>query len=160
VKKPISIVEAERRHLLALEPRTGIHTFSNSDDGLGWYEPNCMSCWFYPPDGPAGESCAMEAALMTGWVTPELAELFGWVQDEKYRDYEPPHRRHGWKPPWPCPFFHERPDKGDDGEDIPPPPDPDPLQLVLITDPTEDIALPHHIPEPREAVRRFGQSPP
>lgn len=40
-------------------------------------------------------------------------------------------------------------DEGD-SDDRPPQPDPDPLQLVLIADPTEDIALPVLAPEPVE----------
>ena len=136
MKKPITLEEARERHLLT-ERKQGIHTFSNGTDWEGWSEGNCLSCRFWDIDC-LGELCAFEGASMLGIASPELAEMFGWIQLEKYRDYEPPLRRHGWDRPDQCPFFHERYD--DNGEEFPIPPDPDPMQLVLIADPSEDIA--------------------
>lgn len=147
MKKPLNIAEAARRRLLATA-KTGIHTFSNGTDWEWWAEHNCLECWFWDPD-TAGADCAFEAAAMMSMVSPELAEMFGWIQDPKYRDYEPPYRQHGWEKPRQCPLFHQRPDRGDDGEYPPPPPDPDPHQLVLIADPTEDLSLAR---PPRERV--------
>lgn len=96
---------------------------------------------------------------MTGWVTPELAKMFGWIRDEEaatkyYRSHnEADDGRSFWHPPRPCPFFVERPERGDDGEDPPPPPDPDPNQLTLILDPSEDLAkLDLEIPEPERVA--------
>jgi hypothetical protein len=148
MKKPITIEEAEERKLLALKPRTGIHTFSNGTAGYGWMDCNCFECHYYPMEGPAGELCAFEAAMMAGWVTPELAEMFGWTRSEKYPD--------SWHAPRLCPFFKQRPDPDDNGDVPPPPPDPDPLQLVLIVDPSEDIALAkaieQHVDSPDELL--------
>lgn len=51
MRKPIDIVEAEKRHLLATKANTrGIHTFSNGTAGYGWMECNCFECWFYADD--------------------------------------------------------------------------------------------------------------
>jgi hypothetical protein len=137
VKKPIGLEEAEERKLLT---KPGIHTFSNGSHWDGWASHNCYECWFYNPD-TMGEDCAFEGGSFMHMVSPELAEMFGWIQDEKYRDYKPPHREHGWQEPEQCAFFQQRPEKGDDGDTPPPPPDPDPHQLVLIVDPSEDLAL-------------------
>lgn len=131
MKKPIVLDEARRQKLLA-EDGKGVNTFSNGTSYEGWADGNCWECWFWDID-VGGELCAFEAALMIGIVSPALALLFGWKQDEKYPDW--------WRPPRQCPFFQQRPDKGDDGDYPQPPPDPDPSQLVLIADPTEDLAL-------------------
>jgi hypothetical protein len=139
VKKPITIEEAEERHLLTDDKKKAVHTFSNGSEADCWLSNNCYECWFYPPEGPAGDLCAFEAAAFIGMVTPELARMFGWIQDMKYD--KPDDHRFSWDPPEQCPFFQQRPDKGDDGDTPPPPPDPDPDQIVLIVDPTEDLAL-------------------
>lgn len=122
---------------------TGIHTFSNGTEWECWAEPNCLSCRFYELDGNAGEFCAFEGLATLGAVTPELARLFGWVQKSEYADYRGPHdtaeHRHGWHAPDACPFFRNRTDDDDGGRSQSVPPDP--AQLVLIADPTEDIAL-------------------
>jgi hypothetical protein len=132
VSNPIDLEEAEKRGLLA-PAKHGIHTFSNSDDYFGWAGNNCHECWFYDHEGPAGEHCAFEGAALIGIVSPELAEMFGWTRHEKYPD--------SWVRPRQCPFFKQRPDDDENGDTPPPPPDPDPHQLVLIADPTEDLAL-------------------
>lgn len=152
MKRPINLDEAEGRRLL-VDDDHGIHTFSNGTDWECWASGNCLKCWYWPPDGPAGEFCAFEAASLLHSVSPELARLFGWAQMEKYATYDAPRdpkgsHRHGWIKPDECPCFLERPEKGEGGDDDPPPPPrPDPTQLVLIADPTEDASIFANTPE-------------
>ncbi|MDP9203473.1 MAG: hypothetical protein M3P26_16320 [Gemmatimonadota bacterium] len=136
MKKPISLDDAANRGLLV---KPGIHTFSNGSEWDSWSSGNCLECRFFDPD-TMGELCAFEGASFMHMVTPELATMFGWVQDPKWD--KPDDHRSGWDAPEECPFFSDRNDEH--GE---PPPDPDPQQLVLIADPTEDIALPAVPPE-------------
>lgn len=131
--RPPTIPEAESRGLLA-KSGAGIHTFSNGSSWDYWADANCFECWFWEPDGTAGELCAFEGAALLGMASPDLARMFGWAQHTaEYGE------RFGWRPPAQCAFFRSR--KRDDGEDNPPPPDPDPTQLVLLADPTEDAAI-------------------
>lgn len=140
--RPPTLAEASARALLA-DAGQGIHTFSNGTEWECWADPNCLTCWHWNPEC-AGEGCAFEGAALLDMVSPDLARLFGWIQDPEYADYvgpsDPPgSHRHGWDAPQACPFFRDR--TNDDGGDNPPPPDPDPQQLVLLADPTEDLAL-------------------
>lgn len=137
---PPTMAQAETRGLLV--PEKGIHTFSNGSDWDCWASGNCFECWHYDAERALDESCAFEAAAQMEMVTPELARLFGWIQNPEYADYvgpsDPPKsHRHGWDAPETCAFFRAKTD--DEGHDNPPPPEPDPLQLVLLADPTEDI---------------------
>jgi hypothetical protein len=131
VKKPITLDEAQDRGLLT-PAKKGIHTFCNGTEWEGWSSHNCLECWFWDPD-TGGALCAFEGAAMMGICSPELAEMFGWTRHEKYPD--------SWVKPYECPFLHQRPDDDENGDTPPPPPDPDPHQLVLIVDPSEDLAL-------------------
>lgn len=132
--RPPTLDQARKRGLLAAE-KHGIHTFSNGTAWDCWASGNCLDCWYWDPD-QAGALCAFEAAAFLGIVSPELAQLFGWIRNaENAQDGE----RFGWDAPDECRFFRSRTD--DNGDDNPPPPDPDPLQLVLLADPTEDVAL-------------------
>jgi hypothetical protein len=68
---------------------------------------------------------------LLGSVSPDLARLFGWIEDAEYPgEFEAPES---------CAFFRAKQD--DDGNDIPVPPDPDPSQFVLFADPREDAAM-------------------
>lgn len=140
--RPPNGEEAVTRGLFA-EDGNGIHTFSNGTMWEMWAEPNCLSCRFYEMDGNAGEFCAFEGLATLGAVTPDLARLFGWTQNPEYADYRGPDdtadHRHGWQAPDSCRFFRERTDDEDGGRSHGTPTDP--AQLVLIADPTEDIAL-------------------
>jgi hypothetical protein len=130
MRNPLTFNEAKARGLLM--PK-GIHTFSSGSEWDGWASDNCFDCWHFDPD-VAGAKCAFESAAFLGMVTPDLARMFGWIQaTEQYGPLS------GWRSPETCAFFRARTD--DDGEDNPPPPEPDPRQLVLIADPTEDLAL-------------------
>jgi hypothetical protein len=125
--RPPSYEEAEKRGLLAHQGR-GIHTFSNGSHWECWASANCWECRYY--DTEAIGPCAFEAASLIGIVSPSLAVLFGWTESAEYPgEFNEPDQ---------CAFFRERTDN--DGNDNPPPPEPDPLQLVLLADPTEDIA--------------------
>lgn len=136
----LTLEEAETRGLLT-DAKHGIHTFSNGTAWDCWASGNCFDCWHWDPD-EAG-ACAFEAAAFLGMVTPDLAQMFGWVQNPEYADYvgksDPPgSHRHGWHAPDQCAFFRRR--TNDDEGENPPPPEPDPCQLVLLADPTEDAA--------------------
>ncbi len=131
---PPTLDEAQERGLLT-DDSQGIHTFSNGDQWDSWSAPNCERCKFFDP-AVAGKFRAFEAAAFMHCASPELARLFGWVQDVKWD--EPNDHRHGWDAPESCSFFCDRKDDNDD--DRPPVPDPDPNQLVLLADPTEDAA--------------------
>lgn len=141
-RRPITLHDAEVRGLLRADG-AGIYTFSNGTEWEIWAEGNCFECMYWDYDGPAGKYCAFEAASMLHIATPELAEMFGWLQNPKYANYRAPHdkgeRCCGWASPDQCACFKQR-ERDDDGNDLPPPPPPDPLQLVLIADPTEDAA--------------------
>lgn len=130
---PPTFDDAAKRGLL-VDEKQGIHTFSSGSHWDGWASHNCFECWHYDPD-VAGAKCAFESAAWLNMVSPDLARLFGWIQDAQYD--EPNDHRHGWDEPEACPFFRSRTD--DNGGDNPPPPEPDPLQLVLLADPTEDL---------------------
>ena len=149
--KPPNAEQAAARGLFALDGE-GVHTFSNGTDWECWASGNCLSCRYYDLDGQAGEFCGFEYAAMLHFVSPDLARLFGWTQDQKYADYrgvsDVVSGRHGWNSPDRCAFFAPRTD--DNGYDIPIPPDPDPAQLVLLADPTEPFA--NLQPAVREAV--------
>lgn len=112
----------------------GIHTFSNGTEWECWASGNCFECKWYELDGEAGEWCAFEYAALVASVTPRMAALFGWVQRTTEYGW-----RSGWDAPNTCPFFSQRTDDDDGGRSQIVPPDP--AQLVLIADPTEDIAL-------------------
>ena len=131
--RPMTMDEAETRRLL-VDAKLGIYTFSNGTAWECWASGNCYDCWHFDPD--AVGQCAFESAAFLGLVSPALALLFGWTQDAEYDT--PDDHRHGWNEPDRCTFFRRR--TNDDGGDNPPPPDPDPLQLVLIADPSEDVA--------------------
>lgn len=62
----------------------------------------CMECWDcqYWDSEEAGTHCAMEAAVMIGNATPELARLFGWSEDEQQRGF--------WYGPDRCPWFRDK----------------------------------------------------
>lgn len=138
--KPINAEEALERGLILLKDgqididAKGIHTFSNGTEWECWAEGNCLSCKWYELDGAAGEWCAFEYAALVASVTPDMARLFGWVQTTQEYGW-----RDGWEKPNQCPFFGQRSDDEDGGRSLEP--TPDPAQLVLIADPTEDIAL-------------------
>lgn len=134
MRKPITLVEARRQQLLAKHHTLGVYTFSNGDEWRSWADQNCYECAHYDPD--VAGLCAFEPAAFMHIVTPDLARLFGWLQDAQYD--EPDDHRHGWKAPQTCPFLKRRND-----DDRPPAPDPDPLQLVLIADPREDAGMFH-----------------
>lgn len=139
--RPPNYAEAQKRGLLATDKEQAIHTFSNGTEGHGWMEDQCCVCAYWPPEGPAGEYCALECAMMLGQVSPELVQLFGFKQRET--KYGP---RSGWDmSSQTCGFFKEKPDS-DDGEWTPPPPPPDPNQLVLLADPTEDAVTIQNAP--------------
>jgi hypothetical protein len=139
-KSPPNLVEASERDLLAKDG-AGAYTFSNGTEWECWAEPNCLRCKYYDLDA-AGKDCAFEGAALLHMVSPALAELFGWVQNPEYAtyraEYDKGERCHGWDAPESCPFFSNRSD--DDGDEPRATP-PDPAQLVLIVDPTEDLAL-------------------
>lgn len=143
---PINLVEAIKRGLI-IESGKGIHQFSNGSERCDWQDGKCFDCWFWPKDGPAGEFCAFEASIDFQTCSPELARLFGWVRDDEsaaayYRETgETDDLRSWFHAPQTCPHFQQRPEKGDDEDETPPPPPTDPHQLVLIADPTEDLAL-------------------
>lgn len=146
---PLTFNQAAERGLLVKEK--GVHTFSNGTAWDCWADSNCYECWHWDPD-TAGAKCAFESAAFLDMVTPDLARLFGWIQNPEYADYvgeyDPPgSHRHGWDAPDTCAFFRAKSD--DDGKDNPPPPEPDPCQLVLIADPTEDLALAAAMPPER-----------
>ena len=144
--RPPNYADALARGLIAKEG-DAIHTFSNGTEGYGWMDCYCYECAYYPPDGPAGEYCALECALLLGEVSPDLARLFGFEQREP--KYGP---RDGWcMGEQSCRFFKQKEDRGD-GEWTPPPPPPDPNQLVLIADPTEDAAVLATSPPAREPI--------
>lgn len=150
MRRPLTLDDARARGLLTLD-RLGIHTFSSGTQWEGWADSNCFECWFYQHEGDAGEFCAFEAASMLSVCSPELAEMFGWLQNPKFHRHND--RRRGWEAPERCALFHQRPEPGEDGEDIPLPPLPDPRQLVLLADPTEDLAVfPEALPERLERV--------
>jgi len=129
--KPITIEDAEERGLLAFKPAKGIATFSNSDHWDSWASVNCFVCRFYDPN-KAGALCAFEGAALIGLVSPDLARMFGWIENEKYPgEFDEPQE---------CAFLKRR-DDHDDDHPRPPAPDLDPLQLVLIADPTEDASV-------------------
>jgi hypothetical protein len=144
---PPTLVEAEARGLLV---EKGIHTFSNGTERCGWQECNCFDCWFWPYEGPAGEYCAFEAGIDLGEISPALARMFGWVESEKYPG--------SFEAPRECPFFKQRPEPGDNGEEILPPPPPDPNQLVLIADPNEDASVFANAPDILEEMALAGST--
>lgn len=155
-KRPPTLADAAARGLLAEQKdgdistaHNGICTFSNGSDWDYWADRNCFDCMFFDLEGDAGEFCAFEAASFLGSVSPALAVLFGWTQEAEYD--KPDDHRQGWQKPETCAFFANR-EQDDDGNDMPPPPPVDPNQLVLIADPTEDLAaFPTSVPQ-RELV--------
>lgn len=118
-EKPPTLDEAIDRGLAA---ENGVHTFSNGTEYEGWADRNCFECQHYDPDEMG--ACAFESAAFIDFVTPELARLFGWVQDPKYD--EPNDHRHGWSSPEKCAFFRDK--------DLPPIPFNDPDQLTIAAE--------------------------
>lgn len=127
--KPPTIEDAEEAGLLVFLPERGIHTFSNGDHWDYWASRNCFECRFYAPNR-AGALCAFEGAALLGSVSPKLAEMFGWLESEKYPG--------SYHEPETCAFFRDKNDRGDDDPPKRPAPPTDPRQLVLLADPTED----------------------
>jgi len=125
--KPPTMPEAEARGLLA-KYKEGVYTFSNGDEWYSWADSNCYECAHYAKDH-AGLFCAFEGAAFLSMVSPELARMFGWIESTDYPgDFDAPQE---------CAFLKRKDDRDDDR---PSTPAPDPTQLVLIADPTEDIA--------------------
>lgn len=129
---PLTMAQAEARGLLV--PERGIYTFSNGSEWDSWASGNCFACRYYDED-TAGRDCAFDSAAFLGMVSPDLARLFGWIQEAEWD--RPDDHRDGWDAPQTCACFRAKRD--DDNTDPPPPPEPDPRQLVLIADPSEDI---------------------
>jgi len=115
--------------MMAANETDAIHTFSNGTEGYGWMDANCHLCALYLDEGPAGEYCTFEEAMILNLVTPQMAAHFGWTPDPEFPEY--------WNAPEECPHKKDRPE---DGSDWTPPPEIDPTQLVLLADPTEDAA--------------------
>lgn len=130
MRRPPTMDEAEKRGLLELDRAKAAHTFSNGEEGYGWMDNNCHGCAFFDKECMGG-LCAFEGAAQMHCASADLLRLFGWTESTEY-----PGSFHA---PETCAFFRER-EKGDNGEDIPLPPPPDPTQLILIADPTEDLA--------------------
>lgn len=135
MKRPPTLQEAFDRRLCheKYDQKKDVHLFSNGSERFDWQEHYCFNCWFYDAD-VAGKLCALEALFDLGTLSPELARMYG--ARENLPEYPG-----CFDPPEPCTFFQQRPERGDDGEYPEPPPPPDPNQLVLIADPTEDLAL-------------------
>lgn len=142
MSRPYPPPTLEKATRMLAKPGEDIHTFCNGSHWEGWASHNCFECRWYDWDA-AGASCAFEGAALLGVVSPELAEMFGWVQ--KATQYGP---RDGWEEPEQCAFFREKPDSDEDDRERPTEPDPD--QIVLIADPTEDIARVADAPIPAE----------
>lgn len=154
MSRPPTMAEALDRKLIALNDKgvigDGIHTFSNGTEWELWADGNCLTCRFYELEGNAGEFCAFEGAAPLDGISPDLARLFGWLysaeNEAKYGI------KSAFDSPETCRFHRDRTDDQDGGrsQDAPH----DPAQLVLIADPTDDIALPRlPIPEPVEVSR-------
>lgn len=126
-RRPPTLEEAAGRGLLA-EHGKGVHTFSNGSEWDSWASPNCHACKYWNKD-VAGDDCAFEAAAFLQIASPELARMFGWLEEADY----------GWRAPQQCSYFAAKSDGDDD--DRPAPPPVDPTQLVLIADPSEDASL-------------------
>lgn len=141
--RPPSLSQAMERGLIDGK-ETGFHCFSNGTEYEGWAANNCHECAYWPPEGPAGEYCALEAAMLMDWVTPELAQLFD------FKEIAIPTKDGiGFPTKSDCRFFKPKEDR-EDGEWTEPPPPPDPDQFVLLADPTEDAAIIQNAPVPVE----------
>lgn len=122
MKRPPTLDQAEERGQLA-DAKHGIYTFSNGTEWDFWAEPNCYACRWWDPDC-AGAKCAFEGAALLSMVTPELAHLFGWIQDPQWD--KPDDHRSGWDSPERCAFWHDKDDDTPEPEPI------DPTQLTFL----------------------------